>query len=124
VTPAATRDRQRHAVPRAQLEPEGRTVIVAGRREIAVFEIDGELYAVFNRCPHHRAALSEGVVYGTAELSEVNQMRYDPDRPILRCPWHRYEFDLATGRCPADPQRLRVATYDVRAEGDEIAVYV
>jgi nitrite reductase/ring-hydroxylating ferredoxin subunit len=40
------------------------------------------------------------------------------------CPWHRYEFDLATGRCVADPARLRVATYRIEVEGDEIAVYV
>ena len=35
---------------------------------------------------------------------------------VLACPWHGWEFDLETGRCPDDP-RMRVATYPVRVDG-------
>ena len=35
---------------------------------------------------------------------------------MLRCPWHQYEYDLETGRCLADPERLRVRTYRVVEE--------
>jgi nitrite reductase (NADH) small subunit len=116
-------DRERHAFPRAELA-DGRKVVTVGRREIAVFAVGEDLYAIFNRCPHHQAPLAGGLLGGTALPAAVGEMRYDTAQPILRCPWHRYEFSLETGRCVADPKRLRVATYDVRYEGDEVAVYL
>ena len=39
----------------------------------------------------------------------------------MRCPWHKWDFDIATGRCAVDA-RLRVRRYAVRVEGDEIVV--
>jgi nitrite reductase/ring-hydroxylating ferredoxin subunit len=36
-------------------------------------------------------------------------------------PWHKWDFDIATGRCPVDA-RLRVRRYAVRVEGDEVVV--
>jgi len=32
---------------------------------------------------------------------------------VLRCPWHQWTFDIATGQCLVD-ETLRVATYPVR----------
>ena len=40
---------------------------------------------------------------------------------VVRCPWHKWEFEIASGRCLVD-DRLRVRRYAVRAEGDEIVV--
>jgi hypothetical protein len=39
----------------------------------------------------------------------------------VRCPWHKWEFDIASGRCLVD-ERLRVRRYAVRVEDDEIVV--
>ena len=86
---------------------------------------DGALFAVFNRCPHQQAPLSKGSLTGAVlPTSIVGERKYGLELGVLRCPWHKYEFDLTTGRCLADPERLRIATYEVREEGDEIAVYV
>jgi nitrite reductase (NADH) small subunit len=35
---------------------------------------------------------------------------------VIRCPWHKFEFDLETGRSLHDPDRMRVATYQVAIE--------
>ncbi|HLK16524.1 MAG TPA: Rieske 2Fe-2S domain-containing protein, partial [Fimbriimonadaceae bacterium] len=55
---------------------------------------------------------------------------------ILRCPWHGWEFDLATGESVCDPQgyrvkkypvaveQLRAETYPVELEGDVICVVI
>lgn len=97
--------------------------MTARRREIVVVNADGELFAVFNRCPHQQALLSRGRLAGAPAAGPPGTFAYLPDARVLRCPWHHYEFDLRTGRCLADPQRLRVATYEVRVEGEEFVVY-
>jgi nitrite reductase/ring-hydroxylating ferredoxin subunit len=121
---AGTRTRRRVTLPRAEL-PEGTwKTIVVGRREIVVVHAEGELRAVFNRCPHQQAPLARGRLAGAPAAGPVGELAYEPGTKVLRCPWHHYEFDLATGRCLADPTRLRVATYEARFEGEEVAIYV
>jgi nitrite reductase/ring-hydroxylating ferredoxin subunit len=44
-----------------------------------------------------------------------------PRGSIVRCPWHKWEFEIATGRCLVD-ERLRLRRYAVRVDGDEIVV--
>ena len=40
---------------------------------------------------------------------------------LVRCPWHKWDFEIASGRCAPDP-RLRVRRYAVRVDGEEIIV--
>jgi nitrite reductase/ring-hydroxylating ferredoxin subunit len=42
-------------------------------------------------------------------------------KAVVRCPWHKWEFDIATGRCLSD-DRLVVRRYAVRLDGDEVVV--
>jgi nitrite reductase (NADH) small subunit len=109
--------------PKDELPPGGRRLITARRREIAVFNSNGHLYAVYNRCPHHRAPLIAGAIGGANLPSPVGRLQRGLQGRVLFCPWHHFEFDLENGRCLGDA-RMRVATYEVREEGDEIAVYV
>jgi nitrite reductase (NADH) small subunit len=120
----AQRERERIAIPKAKLPVGATTTITVRRREIVVFNVDGTPYALFNRCPHQQAPLSAGEVAGISEPCEVGEFSYTPEKRIVRCPWHRYEYDLKDGHCHADPERLRIATYEVKEEGDEFAVYV
>jgi nitrite reductase/ring-hydroxylating ferredoxin subunit len=115
--------RRRVSFPKAELDRDGRKVVRVGRREILVVDDRGTPRALFNRCPHRQATLTAGPLRSARPPAGVGGMAYDRERQVLLCPWHRYEFDLESGRCPADPQRLRVATYEVHVEGDEIAVY-
>jgi hypothetical protein len=41
---------------------------------------------------------------------------------IIRCPWHMWEFEIATGRCLVDP-KARVKTYPVVIEEGQVVVY-
>lgn len=120
----ATRERERVAIPKTDLPTGARTTIVVHRREITLFNVDGRVYAMFNRCPHQQAPLSPGRIAGTSEPVPVGEFSYDPRKTVVRCPWHHYEFDLADGHCLADPERFRIATYEVREEGEDYAVYV
>jgi nitrite reductase (NADH) small subunit len=40
---------------------------------------------------------------------------------LVRCPWHKWDFDIATGRCVVDA-RLRVRRYTARIDGEELVV--
>ncbi|MFC7658695.1 Rieske (2Fe-2S) protein [Pseudonocardia benzenivorans] len=43
---------------------------------------------------------------------------------FIVCPWHGYEFTLATGRSIVEPEKLRVRTYEVAVEDGDVVVYV
>ena len=90
-----------------------RVVVVRGR-EIGVLRTDERFFAVHNSCPHQGAAICEGMVSrGTMVSSKPHQYSYVHDRTILLCPWHRWEFDLETGRTVGDISKKRLATYPV-----------
>jgi 3-phenylpropionate/trans-cinnamate dioxygenase ferredoxin subunit len=40
---------------------------------------------------------------------------------MVRCPWHKWEFDVRTGRCPEAPA-MRVRRYAVWVEDGEIVL--
>lgn len=94
------------------------------RREVVVCRsFDGELRALRGICPHRGGRLRYGRLcplvsserFGTYELADAVT--------VLRCPWHAYEFDVASGEGIADPG-FRVQTYPVKVEDGEILVDV
>ncbi len=120
---AETRHR-RHRVCRAdELTPGERRIVELEGRSIGVFNVDGRFYALHNRCPHSGGALCEGPVTGTAKATP--DFRYEYDRPgeLVRCAWHGWEFEIATGRCLVDP-KVRARTYDVEVEDGRVYVLV
>lgn len=74
-----------------------------GARTICVANMDGTYAAVDNVCPHRGGPLGQGVVEGSK----------------IVCPWHGWEFDLATGNNPFTPN-LSVASYELKVDGDAI----
>jgi nitrite reductase/ring-hydroxylating ferredoxin subunit len=103
--------------------PEGGVLLVErGRHSVGVFRVDGRYYAVLNRCPHMGAPLCLGRVTGMAEARGPGfDVTWTRAGELLRCPWHAWEFELASGRSVSDP-RVRVRTYPVRVDGDEVLV--
>ena len=95
-------------------------VEVAGK-EIGVFHEGGEYHAVLNFCPHAGAPVCLGKVTGRVTCDDAGRLAYDAEARTLRCPWHHWEFDLATGRAVA-PIRQKLKTYPARltAEGVEV----
>jgi nitrite reductase (NADH) small subunit len=114
-----------HVVCDATELPAGeRKIVKIGRASIGVFNVEGELYAVRNICPHHGAELCLGKVSGTMLPSGPGEWDYSDDNVVVRCPRHRWEFDLGNGLSLIDPQKWRVKTYPVRVHDDKVVVEV
>ena len=97
-------------------------VDIAGR-SIGVFNVNGEFFALRNRCPHQGGPLCNGHTSGFVTSSSPGEYHVTRQGEIVRCPWHGWEFDIRTGQALYD-ERLRVKTYLVQQEGNEIILYV
>jgi 3-phenylpropionate/trans-cinnamate dioxygenase ferredoxin subunit len=114
----------RYVVGRAaDLPPSSRQVVTVEGHEIGIFNLDGSYYALLNRCPHRSGPLCHGRLRPLIISTDVGQVSYEREGEVLKCPWHQWEFDLRTGEALYDP-RLRVRTYEVAQEGDEVVLYL
>jgi nitrite reductase (NADH) small subunit len=113
---------------RADFAQEARRIVMVGSTEIGVLYHDDRFYAYENRCVHQGGPVCEGRIIGRVEavLADDKTMtgeRFSETETHLVCPWHGYEYDLATGECAAD-RRLRLRSFTVREKGDAIYVVV
>ena len=92
----------------ADVPPGSARRVYAGSDAVALFNVNGTVHAIANRCSHARASLSEGTV--------------DAARCAVTCPWHEGVFSLETGQVLGGPPALPVATYRVKLEGDTILI--
>jgi 3-phenylpropionate/trans-cinnamate dioxygenase ferredoxin subunit len=107
----------RHDVSTLDAIPPGQRMLVkVGGREIGIFNVGGEYFAVSNRCPHEGASLCKGRVVGLVESSEPGSYQFSRRGELLRCPWHGWEFDLRTGKSWCEPDRTKVRSYDLKVE--------
>lgn len=82
--------------------------VYAQNEAVALFNVNGTMYAIANRCTHARASLSEGTV--------------DPAACAVTCPWHEGRFSLETGAVLSGPPAQGVRAYRVKVEGDTILI--
>ena len=99
-----------------EIRPGQRKIVAVAGRTIGVFNVDGEFFALLNRCPHQGGNLCDGRLIGLVESSAPGVYRYSRQGEILRCPWHGWEFDVRTGKSRCDPARIRTKTYEVGIE--------
>ena len=83
---------------------EGR-VVETGGDTLAVFNVDGEFFAIDNRCVHRGGPLGEGPLAGH----------------VVMCPWHAWRFDVRTGANVNNPA-VKVACFPVAVERGEVFV--
>ena len=76
---------------------------VAGR-DIAIYTVDGEIYATDNRCTHGNARLCDGFLEGHE----------------IECPLHQGKFDVRDGRPTCDPVTEPLRTYPIKVEGGRV----
>ena len=121
--PSGTLPRTRHVVATVdELPPGSRKRVTVKGRPIAIFNIGGEFFGVFNSCPHQGGDLSAGHLVGLAIADEPGKCRVIRKGEMLRCPWHGWEFDIRTGQSWCDPQTIRTRSYPVAVEpGAEVA---
>ena len=107
----------RHVVASVDQIPAGeRMLVVVDGREISIFNIAGEYFAVGNRCPHNGASLCKGRIVGLVEAGEPGSYRFGRRGEFVRCPWHGWEFDLRTGKSWCEPERTKVRSYETSVE--------
>ena len=94
------------ALTRDELPPGAAKAIEAAGRKIALFNVEGTIYAIDDECTHDRASLSEGTV----------------SDGCVTCPWHAAQFDLESGTALTPPAVEPVRTYPVTITGDDVFV--
>src|SRR5882724_1128261 len=107
----------RHIVARTSEIPSGgNKVFGVEGRDIVVFHVNGEFFALLNRCPHEGAPLEKAAC--VARLTSPEPGVYERSRigEMLRCPWHGWEFDMRNGQSWFDPVQVRVRRFDVTVE--------
>lgn len=77
-----------------------------GDEQIALYRLDGEVYATHNVCTHQFALLSDGYM----------------EDGCIECPLHQGKFDIRTGAAMCAPVTQAIRVYPVRVEDDRIMV--
>jgi len=75
-------------------------------KEVGVYLIDGNYYALEDVCPHAYALLSQGFV----------------DDGKIECPLHEALFDVRTGQCLREPGGRDLQTYPTRVIDNQIQI--
>ncbi len=96
--------------PAAELQPGDMRLVEHDGTKIGVFNCDGTLYAIEDRCSHDNGPLAEG--------------EFDPAACTVECPRHGSLFDLSTGRPKTLPAFQPVQTFPVGVEDDTITLEV
>jgi 3-phenylpropionate/trans-cinnamate dioxygenase ferredoxin subunit len=99
-----------------EIPPGARKIVEVAGRSIGVFNLEGEFFALRNRCPHQGGPLCDGALSGLIVASVPGEYHYSRAGEIVRCPWHGWEFDIRTGQSWCDPTQVRVRRYDVSIE--------
>lgn len=88
------------------LAPGKGTTVKVGNKQIALFNVEGNFYAIDNTCTHSGGPLGEGRLAGTA----------------VTCPWHGARFDVTSGKLLTPPATSDVASYPTKIEDGDIWV--
>lgn len=93
--------------PLSELAPGTMKIVEVDNHTIALANVEGQVFAFSNICPHRDGPLAEGTLKGD----------------IVVCPWHDSGFNVRTGAVvPGGPARRGIPTYAVRVEDDQILV--
>ena len=104
----------RHIVARTtDIPPGGNKVVAVDGRDIVVFHVNGEFFALLNRCPHEGAPLDKAACVARLTSSEPGVYQRSRVGELLRCAWHGWEFDMRNGQSYFDPARFKIRTYPV-----------
>ncbi|WP_321921225.1 Rieske (2Fe-2S) protein [Paraburkholderia guartelaensis] len=90
-----------------ELAPGQRKLVFVDGRSIVLFNIEGQMHAIDNSCPHNGASLASGPLEGC----------------MLRCPAHGLRFDVRSG-CMPGAGGLKLTTFPVRAVEGKLLVSV
>lgn len=75
-------------------------------QSIALYQVEGEVFATDNICTHGHARLCDGFLEGFE----------------IECPLHQGKFDIRNGQPLCEPVTEPIRTYPVRIEGGRVFV--
>lgn len=78
-------------------------VVVEGQH-VALYKLNGEVFATSDVCSHQFALLSDGFVEGDC----------------IECPLHAAQFDIRTGKAVCGPATTSIAIYPVKFEAGQV----
>jgi nitrite reductase (NADH) small subunit len=88
--------------------PPGSAVeLVVADRIVALYNVEGDFYALDGVCPHQGGPLGKGQLSGC----------------VVTCPWHGWQFDVTNGAHQLNPRLVQPA-FPVRVEGDTVMIQV
>lgn len=90
------------------LKPNDHRGVKIGGRSIAIYNVDGTIYATDDVCTHAYALLSTGFLEGD----------------VVECPLHAGRFNVKTGEALCAPVEQPVEVFRTRIVGDDIEVEV
>ena len=96
--------------PLTELPPGGKRILEWEDLEIGVFNCDGTILAIEDRCSHDDGQLAEGLL--------------DQEECTIECPRHGSLFDLRTGKPRTLPAYVPVETFPVLVEDGVIKLEV
>jgi nitrite reductase/ring-hydroxylating ferredoxin subunit len=100
----------------SEIAPGECKIVTVKGREIGIFNVNREFFALINRCPHQGAPLCRGKILSRLEAPLPGEYRLTHPGGMLRCPWHCWEFDIRTGQSWCDPDSVHARTYAVEVE--------
>ena len=100
----------------------GVKIVKVDRREIGIFNVEGEFRAYANVCVHEGGPVCLGMIGGTYLPSDAHEYEYGLEGRVLRCPWHHWEFDLKSGRCIWGGKQGLVS-YRVEVKDGQVSVF-
>jgi 3-phenylpropionate/trans-cinnamate dioxygenase ferredoxin subunit len=114
---------KRQVVARAvEVAPGHCKIVNVNGREIGVFNLNGEYFALANRCPHEGGPLCQGKIIALVQSDGPGNYRLARHQEFLRCPWHGWEFEIRTGQSWCDPKSTRARQFQVKVESGETLV--
>jgi nitrite reductase/ring-hydroxylating ferredoxin subunit len=90
----------------ADVKPNDMLGVTLGERELALYNLDGTIYATDNLCTHAYAMLSQGWL----------------DGDCIECPLHGGRFEIKTGKGLGPPINDDLKTYPARVVGEDVQV--
>lgn len=110
----------------SELKERERKIVPAGNTEIAVYRLNGNLYAYENLCAHQGGPACEGLLMPKVEEviaadKTYQAKRFDYDEWHIVCPWHGWEYDLATGEFVVQ-RKFRLKKFEVIEKSGRIYV--
>ena len=89
----------------SELAKDSGKAVELGGQSVAIFNVEGKIYAMQNHCMHRGGPLADGYI----------------EDGRVTCPWHAWQFDIKTGACDT-LQGANQKTFKTKIEKNSIYI--